>query len=363
MRRKQDSSEIVRLIAPVGRIVDAAWRRIHWWIGAMVVLYLLSGITIVRPEETALILRWGRVVGDTPALQQHNSGLLFAFPRPIDQVIRVPTHRVSEVRVHTLAPGGSAPPPASDEEDEQQPTGSSNTLDPITEGYALTGDQNVVQLDAVVHYRVADPALWQFYGPNVDDVIRAEVTSALVRSLGEMGVDRVLSDGRKDLVATASRRVIEGLAAARSGLELTSLELTTLSPPAALASDFAAVQSAFIGAETKKKDAQAFAESAVPQANADVDKALQDARAEAASNLATARGEAGAFIALAKEYRANPTVARERLYRDMADKVLSAAKVQWVPPPGAGGYRGLRVQIQSTGAGSGPASVTNPGFP
>ena len=71
----------------------------------MALLYLLSGITIVRSDEVAVILRWGRLVGDTPGLQQHASGLLFSFPRPIDYVVRVPVKHVREISVTTLASG------------------------------------------------------------------------------------------------------------------------------------------------------------------------------------------------------------------------------------------------------------------
>ena len=74
----------------------------------------------------------------------------------------------------------------------------------MTQGYAVTGDENIVHVDMVARYRVRDPAEWAFYGPKAEDVLRVEVTAAMVRSLGEMGVDRVLSDGRKDLIATAA---------------------------------------------------------------------------------------------------------------------------------------------------------------
>ncbi len=238
MRRLGPPSEIGRLAAPIAGLVDAAWQRMHWWVATMAVLYALSGITIVKPDEVAVILRWGRLVGETPALQEHGPGLLFAFPRPVDQVVRVQVKHVWEVPVSTLAPAMTFKTMKIEE--------GVDTLDPLTQGYALTGDQNIVQADMVARYRVRDPAEWAFYGPKAEDVLRVEVTAAMVRSLGEMGVDRVLSDGRKNLIATATRRAQAGLDAAHSGLELSSLELTRLAPPAALAADFDAVQSAFI---------------------------------------------------------------------------------------------------------------------
>jgi membrane protease subunit HflK len=340
VRRLGPPSEIGRLAAPLARLLDQAWRRMHWWVAAMGFLYAVSGITIVRSDEVALVLRWGHLVGSTPALQQHGPGLLFAFPRPVDQVVRVQIKHVSELQVLTLA-------------NLRGVGGEGESLDPLIVGYALTGDQNIVHVEMVARYQVRDPAEWAFSGPRDEDVLRVEVTAAMVRSLGEMGVDRVLSDGRKNLIETAMRRAQSGLDAAHSGLELSSLELIRLTPPVSLAGDFDAVQSAFIGAETRKKEAQSFAQSAIPQAQAESDRALQSARASGAEELARARGDAEAFLALDREYRANPVVVRERLYRDAVERaIIAAAKTRWVPPPAGGRYQGLRISLAPAEAGA-----------
>lgn len=341
MRRAGPPSELARLAAPILELADQSWQRMHWWIGLMAVLYALSGITIVRPDEAAVVLRWGRLVGATPALQEHGPGLLFALPRPIDEVVRVQVNHVWDLPIDALAASGEA----------------GNTLDPITQGYAVTGDKNIVHVRMVAHYRVREPAEWAFYGPKAEDVLRVEVSAAMVRSLGEMGIDRVLSDGRKDLVAAATRRAQAGLDQARSGLELTSLELVALTPPKALLADFNAVQSAFIGSETAIKNARAFAANAIPQAQGAADSAVQSARTDAASELAAARGEAGAFRALEGEYKADPAVVRERLYRDAVDQAIAAAEdVRWIPPPLDGGYHGMRLTVPPGVAGSRPLS-------
>ena len=359
MRALGPPSEIGRLAAPVVRLLDRAWQKMPWWIGIMGVLYALSGITVVKSDEVAVILRWGRVVGETPALQANGPGLLFAFPRPVDRVVRVQTKHVWEVSVSTLN-GIASSGGETNEEGEAIDERGRLTLDPLKQGYALTGDQNIVHVEMVARYRVRDPALWAFYGPKAEDALRVEVTAAMVRSLGEMTVDRVLADGRKDLVATVTRRVQEGLDASSSGLELSSLELTRLNPPVALASEFDAVQSSFIGAETRKKTAQAQAEQVIPQAQTVVNSALQTARGDADNAIAKARGEADAFLALAREYRANPLVVRERLYRDGVEQAIRmAGKVQWVPPPVGGNYRGFRVTLSpSNGSSPQPSSST-----
>jgi membrane protease subunit HflK len=347
MRRLSVPSEIGRLAAPVARVLDGAWQRMHWWVATMALLYLFSGITIVKSDEVAVVLRCGKLTGAIPALQAHGPGLLFAFPRPMDQVVRVQIKRVREIPVKTLMSV-----PIDFDDDDGPPPGAGTTLNPLREGYALTGDRNIVQMEMVARYRVRDPAEWAFYGPKSEDALRVEVSAAMVRSLGEMGVDRVLSDGRKALIVKATKRAQAGLDASHSGLELSSLELTRLGPPLGLSGDFDAVQSAFIGAETAKKDAQAYAERAIPQAQTEVDSAAQDARAAGASELAAARGSSDAFLALNKEYRANTTVVRERLYRDAVETAIShAGRVRWVPPPLGGSYKGFRITLSSGGSG------------
>lgn len=309
----------------------------------MALLYALSGITIIKSDEVAVIQRWGRLLGDSPATQEHGPGLLFALPRPVDRVVRVQVKHVSEVPVGTL----------SGYENDDEDVAPSDTLDPLSQGYAVTGDHNILQVVMMARYRVRSPAEWAFYGPKPEDILRVEVTSAMIRSIGEMPVDRVLSDGRKELIATAMRRAQQGLDTAHSGLELSSLELVYLAPPAALARDFDEVQSAYIGAETKKKDAQAYAEAVIPQAQAKADASVQTARGDADAALAQARGDADAFQAIEQEYKKNKVVVRERLYRDAVERALgSAAQIRWVPPPIGGSYHGFRIQITPSVAGA-----------
>jgi membrane protease subunit HflK len=336
------------LVSPLLALLDAAWRRMHWWVAAMALLYAVSGITVIQPDEVAEVLRWGRLVGETPAQQDHGPGLLFALPRPIDQVVRVKTRHVWQLPIETLAERSAA-------------AGfNSELLDPLTVGYAVTGDQNIVHVAMVARYRVRDPADWAFHGPPAEEILRVEVSAAMIRSLGEMGVDHVLADGREELIETTTRRAQAGLDAAHAGLTLVSLELIDLRPPSALAADFEAVQTAFIETETNRKNALAYAQDIVPRAHAEADAAIQTARADSAAALARARGDVDAFLALAQQVRADPTVVRERMYRDAVEKAIGRAQmVRWVPPPTGSRYEGLRVEI--AGEKAGPPTQEAPG--
>lgn len=345
MRRSGAPSELGRLVAPLARVLDAAWRRMHWWVALMALLYAVSGITVIRPDEVGVVKRWGRLVGDSPATREHGPGLLFAFPRPVDEVVRVKTRYIRELPIN-LSPASTA-------------AGRATTLDPLTDGYALSGDQNIVHVQMVARFRVRDAAEWAFYGPPSEDIVRAAVVAATVRSLGEMGVDRVLSDRRKDLIETVTRRSQATLDAADSGVELVALELTNLSPPTALRQEFAAVQNAYIRAETVRKDAEAFAQDVVSKATASANADLQSTRAEAATAQARAQGDAAAFLALENEVRADPDVVREQLYRGAVESGIGrAGDVRWIPPPAGGDYRGLRILVNPEPAEQLPRAQT-----
>ena len=299
----------------------------------MALLYAVSGITVVKPDEVAVVLRWGRLVGDTPALQQHGPGLLFAFPRPMDRWCASGQARVGGAGEHARQRRRLEP--------------SAATLDPLTQGYALTGDHNIVHVDMVARYRVRDPAEWAFYGPKAEDVLRVEVTAAMVRSLGEMGVDRVLvrrpqgpdrhgdapRAGRPRCRPLRPRAVVAGADPARA---------------AAGAGERLRRRAERVHRRRDQEEGGAGVRAERPsrKAQAEADAALQSARAERGGGSRRARGDAAAFLALDREYRANPAVVRERLYRDAVERAIGAAgSVRWVPPPAGGRYHGLRISI------------------
>jgi membrane protease subunit HflK len=109
---------------------------------------------------------------------------------------------------------------------------------------------------------------------------------------------------------------------------------------------FTAVQSAVIEAQTKKQNARTDRASNLPAAESTAADRLAAATKYAVDTRAAAEADATAFGALAAEYRRNPAVVRERLYRDaVAPIIASAAKRQFLPPPAGDRYSGLRIEV------------------
>jgi membrane protease subunit HflK len=291
------------------------------WVGALLVgAVLLSGMTIVRPDEVALRLRFGRLTGATRADQVHGPGLLFALPYLIDEIVRVPLTRIQELRVQTLAAGQE---------------GRDDALDLTRTGYALTGDRNVVQLVALLKYQVTDPVAWALRIDAPVTHLGDAVTAALTRTLAEMRIDAVLVEEKARLAAVALGRAQQRLDRDGPWVQLVALELVSLRPPRAVAGAFEDVQTAFVERKTRIESARGFQAQELPAAGAAAQREVAAATAEAASQVAQARGDARAFGQLLDEYRRSPTVVRQRLYREAMQQVLAQTGHRILLSPGA----------------------------
>ena len=160
--------------------LTSVFRLLKWVTALAALAVLVSGITVVKPDEVALRLRFGKLTGQTRAEQVHGPGLLIALPYLIDEVIRVPVKRVQELGIDTLTGGGEA------------------GGDRWTYGHRVraTADHNIVQPRAVLKYQIIDPEAWALRVAAPERVIHDAVVSALTRTLGETTVERSSSKAR-----------------------------------------------------------------------------------------------------------------------------------------------------------------------
>ncbi len=321
--------------------LDAAFGFLRW--GAIVVLaaIALSGVTYVRSHEQAVVVRFGKLAGATAADQVHGPGILIAYPYLIDKIIRVPVRTVQEMQIADFAIGTAGAQPAAAEAREQtgaeQPseaeaTPESTTIDPTKMGYCVTGDQNIVHADVVVKFQISDPINYALYVKDPEAVVRSTVCEALTQAIGAKGVDGVLAEGKKDLAVAVRDRAQKRLDETNTGVQLAALEFREIVPPAAVAPDFEDVINAYVEKQTKVQEAQTYREQEVPKAQADRDRAISEAQAFAADRLARARGEAATFKSVLAEYRANPKVVRERLYREKVEEIIGGVGKRLLVP-------------------------------
>ena len=307
--------------------VDVFLNYVRWAVLVLFGGYLLSGLTVVRSDEVAVVLRFGALAGGTPAAAVRHAGLHYTLPRPIDEVVRVNVEKIYELEITEL-------------KERMQPgnSGRDATIDPTYEGYVLTGDQNIVQVDLVARYNINDPVAFALHQSDPEALLESSVMAATVRSIGEVAVDNLLSEGRAQFVVQVVRRAQERLDRVNSGISVVSIEVNDLGPPRQVQNEFEQVQNAFIDMETKVTNAKRLRESMVPQAKASRDQKVGEAKGYAAELLAQARGDAAMWRDLYAEYRENPQVVRERLFIESVEASLPKAnQLRFVPPPRNGG--------------------------
>jgi membrane protease subunit HflK len=311
---------------PLEQAFAQAFRLLRW-LGLLAVAGVaLSGVRIVAPDEVALRLRFGRLTGATPAQQVHPSGLLLSLPYLVDEVIRVPVRRIRELRIEALAAPSVIFP---------------DRLDVTREGYALTGDSNVVQIRAVAKYQITDPVTWALRVAHPEAAIEAVLVTALTRTVAEMTVDGVLVESRRALAAAAASRAQQRLDRDGGWVRLVAVEFTGLAPPPQVARAFDEVQSAFVEMKTRVEEARRYREQELPAAEAEAGGLARAAEAYEAEQREKARGASSAFLALVDEYRRDPGVVRQRLYREAMDQVMAGVGGRILVDPRAGRGRVL----------------------
>jgi len=315
--------------------LEAGLRMFRWVVVILLALFLFSGLQRIEPDSVGLMLRFGKLHGATPGEQVKQPGLLPALPYPIDQVLKVPGRdREGDVVIDEVWK-------------EITEAATTATIDPVLEGYCLTGDQNIVQAKVVVKYRITDPVAFELW-TNKDEpetnkdgrevILGDVVLAALTQTVAGWKIDDVLLKQRADARAEG---VTEGLAqtvwdraqtrldaiggpngSAGCGMTISALEFQELHPPRHVIADFQRVQSAEITMETLKRQAEGYAAREIPGAEAERNRLVKEATAYEETLIAEANAEASEFGQLYAEYKKNPTLVRRRLYQETMERIL-----------------------------------------
>ena len=284
-----------------------------------VVLIVLSGVYRVESNETAVVLRFGRLMGETPGQQIKKPGLHFAFPFFVDKVIKIPVYTVQEREITThYKPGGSV----------VAPTIESN-------GYVLTGDRNIVLIRAKIKYQINDPVRYTLFSSDVDNMIDGIISGELTSIAAYSVVDSILTSGRAELsrsVMRSSQDIIDGL---ELGILISEVELTEITAPSETIRYFEEVRNASVYKATVFQRAQEYASTTILGAQAAASTLKQTAITEQAARLTKARGEMAEFDGLYDQYIINPQIIISGTFRQRVGAVLKQAGKSIVVPAGA----------------------------
>ncbi|MBI4514220.1 MAG: FtsH protease activity modulator HflK [Deltaproteobacteria bacterium] len=277
-----------------------------WLIVAIaLLLYALSGVFIVAPDERGVVLRFGRVV------READPGPGYHLPWPIETVLKpsVTQVRKAEFGFRTVDAG----PPA-------------RYRDEDVEALMLTGDENIVKLQFIVQYKVKPEARgatdFLFNVRDPQETVRDAAEAAMREIVGRNNIDNALTEGKERIQEDAQLLLQEILDRYRLGLEVVTLKLQDVDPPDQVSDAFKDVISAQQDKERLINEATGYANDVVPKARGQAAQLLNEAEGYKAAKLQDAAGAAQRFTALHDEYSKAKEVTRQRLYLETMEEVL-----------------------------------------
>ncbi|MBO5221277.1 MAG: protease modulator HflK [Clostridia bacterium] len=263
-----------------------------------------SGVRIVKSGEVAMVLRFGKIVGDTPEEQIHNPGLLLCFPYFIDEVVTVPVGSVIQQTVTTHYTDG--------------------TIDKWSNsGYVITGDQNIALISASVKYIISDPVAYALYVNEVSSVIDACVSNAMLEKAAITPVDDILTSGKETYAADVIRESQRKLDEAGMGVSLQALELTNVSMPEEVRDVYENVNAATVEASTLLEGAQQYYNTVIPYAESVASSVISTANSSYATAVSGAKSDLSEFWGILEEYNAAPASVKARIYNEKMAKALA----------------------------------------
>ena len=279
--------------------------------GLMVVIVLgfivwgvISSYYTVQPEERAVVKRFGKVVSI------NDPGLHFKLPFGIDSVQKVATERVMKQEFGFRTAGS---------EDERSSYSSEDFPD---ESLMLSGDLNIIDVEWVVQYRIADPTKYLYNQRDPDRTLRDISESVMRRVVGNRLGSEVLTTARVAIATLARDEIQEAMSAYDNGIHVVTVELQDVVPPAAVQPAFNEVNEARQERERMINEATKQANQEIPKAKGEANRALSEAQGYATERVNQAKGETARFNAILVEYRGAPEVTRTRMYLEALNSVL-----------------------------------------
>ncbi|MDX1451057.1 MAG: FtsH protease activity modulator HflK [Oleiphilaceae bacterium] len=185
----------------------------------------------------------------------------------------------------------------------------------------LTQDENVVEVELNVQYTVSDPVAFALRVEDPERSLRHAAESALRHEVGSTNLNPIMTDGRPLLALNVKTRLQDYMNSYSTGINVSIVNVKEARAPQAVQAAFDDVQKANLDKERFVNEAEAYANTVVPEARGRAQRMLEEANAYKEQVIAQAQGEADRFKKLLVEYKKAPEVTRERLYLDALSEV------------------------------------------
>ena len=307
-----------RILAALAHLRPRHPRRFALGCAATVLLaWLATGVTAINPEETGVRLRFGRIVGS-----EMKPGLHLTLPWPFETVARVRSGEIRRVEIGFRT--------ARD--------GKRNRL--FDESLFIAGDESLVDLNLVVHYRTPNALTALVRARSNDELVRALAEASVREVLATETTDAVLTQEQPRILARVETRLREDFEALQLDLSLVDLLLTEARPPTAVTQAFRDVFSAREDQIKALQQAEARRNDAIPKARAESVVYISEATSFALDKRLRAEGDAERFRLESAAWKLSPEVTSYRLFIETVEKGLAnRKKIVANPRANFGGYQ------------------------
>ena len=283
----------------------------------IILLWLGTGIYIVGPDEVGVVRTFGkfsRVV---------QSGLNWKFPAPIETVDTPKVTEVKRVEIgfRTLK------------------NGQYRTVE--KESLMLTGDENIVDAEMIVQYKIKDPVsyLFNIVGPEL--TVRQAAEASLRTVVGRNKIDETLTTGKFTIQEETKSQLQSILDNYISGIHIVAVQLQDVSPPKEVLGAFKDVASAKEDKNRMINQAEGYRNDVIPKARGEGEAMIRDAEGFKQSRIKRSEGDAAKFTTILKEYRKAKSITEKRLYLETMEKVLPDIEKIIVPDKNNGNMLNL----------------------
>jgi Cu+-exporting ATPase len=285
-----------------------------------IALYLLSGFYMLRPDQTGVIERFGRKM-----LPYRKPGLHYKLPWPVDRLTRIQARRVRVVEIGFRSnAGGSSNEPLAYEWNVQHRSGRFQKVE--EESLMLTGDQNMIELNATVHYIPERPDDFVFRQLDADATVRAAAESVIQGIVTSSSLDDVLILSRRDIEERARNGLERRLAQYGAGVRVQQVKLEDVHPSLEVVDAFRRVSDAFEEKNRLINEAEGYRNEQLALARGNGRALLENARAYSMGRKTRAEGDAARFEKTEQAFRGARQATESRLYLEAIEAVLPGKK-------------------------------------
>ena len=286
-------------------------------LGLAVAFWLLTGIYMVGPDEVGVIRTFGAYTHQT------QPGLNWHYPYPI-QTVKTP--KVTEVKRIEIGFRTTR-------------NGQYRTVE--KESLMLTGDENIVDAELIVQYRIKEPENYLFKIVEPELTVREASEASLRTIVGMNNIDETLTTGKYRIQEEAKKQIQAILDKYQSGIQVVAAQLQDVSPPKQVIAAFKDVASAKEDKNRLINQTEGYRNDVIPKARGEAEAMIRGAEGFKESRIKRAEGDVAKFNTVLKEYRKAKDITRERLYLETMEKVLPGVEKVIVPDKDSGNMLNL----------------------